>query len=425
MVQDKIYPMLSALVVCSVIFLWPFEFGPSHYDVGANVYLAMFSFVIYFPYIIRNFDSFPFVFSFIFAFYQIIWTLINGFDVRSTLTCVIFILYFYSIYYSLIFCFKDRFFLLKIMILFFLIVQLLFQLLDIIDVFHIYDFNTVRQYIFGSIGSTGFYGEGSHVAISLVPLLFIKDSRGSHFNVYTILVGLSLCLGISSTAVLGIFLLFVLLILRVNSWRKIALAASVVAGLLAIVMVGWQVFDFGLFSRLGLRIWGVLQIVGGEIQPGVSLSALVYANGVNMAWSGLKDIQGSGLGHFDIYFNDSIARAAIDAVAHGPLNKDDGSCVLLKMIGEMGLLGLVIVLYFVLNSVAIINKYGDSFLSVIACFLIMAAIRSAGYFHGPYILSFALVGVLWQMRGVGPGGPFNRQSSLNNTMPYTRALGSM
>lgn len=420
-VQDKIYPVLGAVVVSSAIFLWPLEIGLPHYDVGINVYLAIIALAVYTPYIVRDFNPFPLMLSGVFILHQLIWMLINGFDFRSILMCTVFIIYFYGIYYSLFFCFKDNFFLLKETILVFLTAQLCLQALQIFGLFSFYNFDTVRQYVFGSIGATGFYGEGSHAALSLVPLMFLKDSRGRHLNVYSILAGLSLFLGISSTAVLGSLLLFVLLILKVNSGRRIALAALVIVGLLTVVVVGGQIFHLAPFSQLAARIWGIFQILGGESGPSVNLSSLVYANGVDMAWSGLKDIFGSGLGHFNIYFADSIARTAIEQIVSGPLNKDDGSVVLLKMIGEMGLFGLAIVVYFVFSSLAIITKYGDCILSVIASFLIMAGIRSAGYFHGPYILSFALVGLLWQMGGLWPQGPFNRQTDLNNAMQFTRA----
>lgn len=417
MLSEKIYAFIGSLVVASTIFLWAIEIGPDNYDVGLNVLISVTAFIIYFPYIIKKLDIFPFVFSASIVVYQITWTMINEFDVRSTLTCICFVFYFYGVFYSVLFCLKDKFLTFKELIIPFLTAQICLQALQIFDVFSLHGFYTVRMYIFGSIGGTGFYGEGSHVALSLVPLMFLKDNRGSHFNLYSILVASSLLLGISSTAVLGILLICVLFMLRSQSWERIAIVTSVIICVLAAEIVFWRLFDVPPITPLATRIWGFFQIIGGNLSPRVSLSSLVYANGVDMAWSGLKDIIGSGLGHFDIYFADSIARTAIYKIVHGPLNKDDGSVVLLKMIGELGLLGLAIVVYFVLSSLAIINKYGDSILSVVASFLIMAAIRSAGYFHGPYILSFALVGVLWQM-GKLPRMPFRRQTDINNTMSH-------
>lgn len=421
MLNDKIHAFIGTFVVLSTIFLWSIELGPRDYDVGLNVYISVMSLVVFFPYIIRRFDVFPFVFSLSIVLYQLVWTSINGFDMRSMLTCICFVLYFYGVFYSVLFCLKDNFCTFREVIIPFLTAQICLQALQIFDVFSLYDFSTVKIYILGSIGGTGFYGEGSHVGFSLVPLMFLKDNRGSHFNLYSILVGFSLLLGISSTAVLGVLLICVLLMLRSQSWVRIAMVTSVIVGFLAAEIAVWRLFSVAPITPLATRIWGFFQILGGDISPRVSLSSLVYVNGVDMAWSGLKDIIGSGLGHFNVYHADSIARTAIDKIIHGPLNKDDGSVVLLKMIGEMGLFGLAIVIYFVFNSLSIINKYGDSILSVIACFLIMAAIRSAGYFHGPYILSFALVGVLWQLNRTWPNGTLNQQTDLNNTMPQPAA----
>lgn len=416
LLSDKTYNFIGTFVVLSTIFLWSIELGPRNYDVGLNVYIALIALLVFFPYIIRRFDVFPFVFSISIILYQLIWTSIRGFDARSILTCVCFVLYFYGVFYSFLFCLKDNFTTFKEILIPFLTAQICFQALQVFDVFSFFDFSTVKIYIFGSIGGTGFFGEGSHVALSLVPLIFLKDSRGSHFNIYSILVGVSLLLGISSTAVLGVLLIFVLLMLRSQSWGRIAVVTLFIISVLALEIMIWRLFDVAPITPLATRIWGFFQILSGDLSPRVSLSSLVYANGVYMAWTGLKDVIGSGLGHFDIYFEDSIARTAIFKIIHGPLNKHDGSVVLLKMIGEMGLFGLAIVIYFVFNSLKIISKYGDCILSVIASFLIMAAIRSAGYFHGPYILSFALVGVLWQTRGVWPIGTINQQTIAENTI---------
>lgn len=400
----NIYPLLSGLVLSSIIYLWSLEFGPDRYDVGLNVFLAIISFVFYLPYIVNNFSLFPFVVSIIFILYQVAFSLLNGFDFRSVLLCFVFVFYFYSVFYSLLFCFGDEFKVLRKLILVFLIAQICLQVLEVSGVFQLYEFATVRMYLFGNFGATGLYGEGSHVAFSLVPLMFIKDERGRHLNASSVLAGISVLLAISSTAIVGVLLLFILLILKINSWRRVGLAFLVIFGFLIVLFVGWQVFHFRPFAALAVRIWGILQIISGEIDRGVNLSALVYANGMNMAWAGVKDILGSGLGNFSIYFDQSIGREAIDQISHGPLNKDDGSCVLFKMIGEMGILGLIIVGYFMFKNIAIIIRHGDSFISVLACFIIMSALRSAGYFHGPYIISFALVGVLWEMRRMSLGG---------------------
>lgn len=410
-VLDKIYPVLSSIVISSSIFLWSIEFGPNRYDVGINVYVSIISLIIYVPYIIRNFDPFPLILSTIFFLYHIIWSSINGFDVRSTLTCIFFSIYFYGVYYSIKISFNEKFFIFRKMILFFLIAQLSLQILQVFGLFLLYNSTTIGQNGLLSIGATGFFSEGSHVAISIVPLMFVKDDHGRHINLYSIIVIICLILGPSSTAILGILLLFVLLILKVNSWRQIMLAALLIVGTLSLAVVSREIFHVHFFAPIADRVWGIFQILGGRIEPGVNLSSLVYANGISMAWAGLKDILGSGLGHFDIYYDQSISRHAIERITHGVLNKDDGSSVVFKMIGEMGVLGLFIVVYFLFNCLMIINKYEDCILSVFACFLIMAGIRSAGYFHGPYILSFALVGVLWQIGVLWPRRLLNRQNA--------------
>ncbi len=409
---SRIYSIISAIVVSSTIFLWPIEFGPNNYDVGINVYISIASFIIFLPYIYRNIDPFPIIISAILLTQHVIFSLYNGIDYRSTIMILVFILYFVAVYYSLRFCLQDNFHTLRYAILTMLIAQLSFQVLDILDIYHLYDFNTVRMYIFGSIGSTGLYGEGSHVALCLVPLVFLKNRYGHHLNAISILTSVSIALAVSATAFLGIVLLTVLLIVKVNTWPRQVAALGLVVGSISLVLVGWYIFGLEFLSPIARRFYGVFEVMTGTIEPGVNLSAMVYANGVHMALAGLMDIVGSGIGNFSIYFDGAVASSAIERISHGQLNKDDGSCVLLKLIGETGIFGLALVTYFGLSCLAIINKFGNCTISVIACFLVMAAIRSAGYFHGPFVLSFALVGVLWQMGEIWPRTFLNRRTTL-------------
>ncbi|MCC9624245.1 hypothetical protein LPB41_21400 [Thalassospira sp. MA62] len=404
--------------------MWDIELSVYKYDAGVNLFISALILLIYLPYTFRKFQFFPLFVSAIFSVSVAVCFLFYGFSLKSFLFGVSIVIYFYSVYYSVLFCIEDNFKCLRSILLLFLLGQLFLQFYQVVDMILSnpgYDVSRYIWYIFTIFRASGFFSEASHVAISIVPLIFMKDSEGRHINPCSILASLSVILSISSTAVLGFLMLFTLLILKVNSWRRISIAVGLVVSAVGTVVIGWQVFELQSFAAFGERFWGVLQVFGGNVRVGTNLSALVFANGADMALSGLKDIIGSGLGNFRDYYPKSVSSSVIELMNNGnPLNADDGSSVVFKMIGEMGFIGLSIVLFFGLSGVSVIARYGDHIFSVLIGFMLIAAIRSAGYFHGPYILGFAVVGVLWQAGELWPRVPFKREIDLTTLLSCRR-----
>lgn len=230
-----------------------------------------------------------------------------------------------------------------------------------------------------------FYSEPSHFSLSFLPLLLYMIIRGSSngkilFSILGILIALLLE---NLTLLVGIlFIMFISFPLR----------------LLPYILT----FAFSLLGIFGVDYYlDRLNFFGDSS----NLSVLVYMQGWERAYLNLLDTNGIGVGfqQFGIIGELGEISEKIKILSGEQLNLYDGGSVSSKLIGEFGVLGLLVIfiyLWHLFRFAKILNNYSSSKISfedskaiLYFSFFIMYSIdlfvRGTGYFSSSGFMLFA------------------------------------
>ena len=251
-----------------------------------------------------------------------------------------------------------------------------------------------------------FFGEPSHLAFFLVPMVFFFFLRGQYIQLSLAFLTLSLSFSTSAIGVLFPLVLFIvsILFLKVLLQRKVSklqIATLVTSFLFVIISIS----NNGVFERLH----GVFYSF--DLAGDANLSSLVFVNGWLAASIYIKETGFLGLG-FDLMGCNggvpTILSPYIIKISGVYLNYNDGSFIASKLLSEVGALGLVLLLIFLKTFVEMLYSLSQSLLHErkIPCYHALALaiyipsflflfIRGTNYFSIP-VLTLILGYFLWR-----------------------------
>jgi hypothetical protein len=254
-------------------------------------------------------------------------------------------------------------------------------------------FGTLRTS--GDVKSVVVFTEPAHFAATIVPFVIYMGIT-CRLSMSLLYIAICLIFGMlfPSTTFLAVGLLTFLI-----AFRQYRILLFIVVSMLAVV---WLTADnfLGEYHQERLDF-------GGE-----NLSSLVYRSGWERAVDNMLDTGGLGLGFQQLGITGSIGHSLneIAYITQGTdLNALDGGSVGAKMISEFGIVGILVLAYWVIYSIKSIkalsrlveSREGEGRVLQIFCHAVFLSIgislfvRGSGYFSSPALFFFMAV---WNLR---------------------------
>lgn len=247
--------------------------------------------------------------------------------------------------------------------------------------------------------NAGLFYEPSHLAMYVIPFIAYRFLVSNRDLLSWVTVVVLMLIAPNSTFLVGLVGIFLLWMIKgrhlshAAGWARIALVSVFIAILLATIDT----------SSTQERINGILE--GGQGNTTDSMSALVWLNGWSQAYEYFAATQGLGVGFNQMgcekFENVGAFSPSILAGAGTILNSQDGSFMASKLISELGVVGLLLVIFLTflsIKSIFYINKCDGADNAVALaravggmCLLSLLFIRCAGYFQLQVILAFSLL----------------------------------
>lgn len=394
MVLEKKY--IPAIGLSSVIFLWALqiELGTS----GIPTYV-LFNVLLFFIYGFRRIEIINFIvliiISFLFLFIQTIGKINLTTPFRSIVGIPLFVM-------TLIICSRwvnESKYNLEILFKvfkYFIIAQLVYQLIQmILSNFNLYH-SDYTHYFFNGPRVSGFYIEPSHVAYSLSPFIYLVIFKYKYISKAIgrfglISLFLIFFLSICSTLIAIILICCFFRFIIVGQTIKSLLYKFFGVLLLTIVFIFLLDFMPSLKERIDLTLSFFLSnnIVYSQ---DTNLSVLAFVKGWQMAMASLSETL-LGAGFLNLQYFNEYSEVSKISERHYNLNTMEGTSTAFKMVGEFGYLGLFIIIYVVVKFVKNCKK--EIYFSVYQNFfffgLIAAFLRGPTYFDGVVMLTFSLI----------------------------------
>lgn len=249
-----------------------------------------------------------------------------------------------------------------------------------------------------SFAFAGIYNEPSHAAISLFPCLIIlllsKDTRDVRRGLLAVALLLMLT---RSTTLIALMTGFSLCFFYNNlSFKKFA---TIISFLIIFIFVAYYVDYDLIIGPIEERLLGLYST------DTTNMSSMVYIKGWQDGWGNILRTYGLGLG-FNMMGCSPLPLTDMFYLLQDSggleLNNTDGSFLLAKLMSEFGVFGVLLFgylcLYFIVQAISIKKcsngKISDSHLIqlyLIFSFLMIAMIRTTGYFHSSvFIVAIAL-----------------------------------
>jgi len=221
------------------------------------------------------------------------------------------------------------------------------------------------------------FDEPSHYAVAILPLIF--NAMLSYISVYNKIFIITLCFMLailvhSLTMLVGLSIALIILFTKIPRGMILLLLPLIVC----IFYFNANILYYS--ERLDFS------------EDNLNLSVLVFLSGWEVAYSSLIESNGFGLGFQQLGVNSEVGKYQfiIMSLLDGEkLNYFDGGSLAPKLIAELGVLGLLIVITYVLNFARlfkkiILNKNNEYlcfyFPSVFLAFSIELFVRGFGYF---------------------------------------------
>jgi hypothetical protein len=249
--------------------------------------------------------------------------------------------------------------------------------------------------------NSGFFLEPSHLAMFVIPFIAYRLLVSSRDWLSWIVIIVVMLFSHSSTFLVDLVGVFMLWVIR---GRYLFHSAGLIRIVLIVVFVA---IAAGLLdvSNTQERINGILEgLQGSEIS---NLSSIVWLNGWSQAYEYFVATLGLGVGFNQMGCGEfvKLGRYSSDMfdIRGGVLNLQDGSFMAAKLISELGVVGLLLVIFLAglsIKSIVNINtNYAGGGNNSIAlaravggiCLLSLLFVRCAGYFQLQVILTISLL----------------------------------
>ena len=254
--------------------------------------------------------------------------------------------------------------------------------------------------------NSGLYGESSHLAIYLLPLLCYRILKNYRDPLSWITIIISLLISPSLTLIIGLCAIITLLaIAYLKNLKNFITIIIVIASMIGVLLVGGYKF-----ARYNDKI---ISLVQAEEIAQVNLSSMVWLNGWSQAYEQLTQTYGLGVGFNNMgcgVFERAGTYSDLEiAWVGGVLNYQDGSFLWSKLVSELGVAGIIMVLIVTVTCIRAIfdlrkfDKHNATYQSIrinevlimratgAACLLLFLYVRSLPYFMLPVILVIALI----------------------------------
>jgi hypothetical protein len=273
----------------------------------------------------------------------------------------------------------------------------------IIIIFCLMDFMGIN--ITYSTAYAGLFLEPSHLALYILPFICFRLLNDSTDFLSIISSVLIFALMQNSTFLIGF--LFILMLMFVKNFKKILInkivILKIITGALILSFISIYLFNF---DKVIDRVIGI--IYGGDDPEYFNMSSVVWINGWSQALEYLDKTSYFGVGintmGNDKYENFGYYSDRIYETIGVVLNSKDGSFMASKIISELGLLGLLLILFMSVKSFVAFysllntsNKKIDEataiYLRATGGFIVLMLmyVRGGGYFQMVFLLAISLL----------------------------------
>lgn len=226
------------------------------------------------------------------------------------------------------------------------------------------------------------YSEPSHFSLFIAPFLGVKlFCLSGKRRLIVMFIGILAGFLMKNFTMIIIVIFFSILVFRSKNIFILSLGA-------VLLYLGIDYMDVSYYTdRLNLS------------STSDNLSVLVYLQGWQLAWEGLKNTYGFGIGFQQLGFVpiETEAGYIINKLIGKEVNVTDAGITAPKMIAELGILGLGMVVYYMYKFINVYMKWKGEYLGVKSFFIyslffsffIALFVRGIGYYNTP--LFFVLV----------------------------------
>jgi len=198
---------------------------------------------------------------------------------------------------------------------------------------------------------------------------------------------LSFILSFSSTGYIGLFIAIFLAIFRYKSLKRAALAVVLVLSVF--------LFLYNVSRDFKARIDDSLKVASAQKSLGdANLSVFALYSNARVAYSSFKiaPFIGTGLGSHELNYRKFISTITGSSNASGFVNMQDAASLFLRLISETGLLGIVLVLFFIFRFHLSTRQDDMGFLWIInnsaLLVILIRLLRVGHYFTDGFFLFF-------------------------------------
>jgi hypothetical protein len=234
--------------------------------------------------------------------------------------------------------------------------------------------------------------EPAGFCVALLPAVFVsissflKPKYRIISRLKALVIIISFVLSFSSTGYAGLFVAIFLATFSRKSFRSVVVAVLLI--LIVFSVLYYSANDFK------LRVDDSLKVIRGQISlKDANFSTFVLSNCTKVAWNSFKSapLIGSGLGSFELNYQKFITHAEGTYGGEFIIIKD-GASLLLRLIPELGSLGLTLLLLFIFKYFLMHKNNTDGHLWIInrAVFLVflIRLLRVGHYFTDGFFLFF-------------------------------------
>lgn len=251
--------------------------------------------------------------------------------------------------------------------------------------YFISNFKIVETAGLGLLRVNSILPEPAHFAASIMPATFIAILNIFNKEYFylskwkSLIIISSVLLSFSVVAYIGVIIAFMLIICNYKRFKYLAFGA--------ILISAFMLFTYTYVPEVKIRVDDSISALMGEVTlEEVNLSTFALYSNVLVAYNSLinNPIFGSGLGSHAISYDKYIGSIVdINKPGFVLVNRQDANSLFLRLISETGLLGTIIVFYFILKFYVSINK--DKYFWIISnsvmCLFLINLLRQGHYFY--------------------------------------------
>ncbi len=251
--------------------------------------------------------------------------------------------------------------------------------------YFISNFKVVETGGLGLLRVNSILPEPAHFAASMMPATFIailNIFKNENFYISkwkSLIIISSVLLSFSVVAYIGVIIALMLIIYNYKRFKYLALGV--------ILISAFMLFTYIYVPDVKMRVDDSISALRGEVTlEEVNLSTFALLSNALVAYNSFinNPIFGSGLGSHAISYDKYIGTIVdINKLGFVAVNRQDANSLFLRLISETGLLGIIIVSYFILKFY--IPRRKDNHLWIISnsilCLFFLTLLRQGHYFY--------------------------------------------